>query len=205
MTPPPPAAPTAADAAVESLASPKRRTLVPAIALLLFVIAAVWAGSRLFQRHPDSGQVAATSTVAAPPTVIAPAMVTTPPKATATPRITATPKVSAPAAPPRAVSAADASGAVLHEEIPDVPRSARATIRGQINVAVRVTVDSGGTVVDETLEDPGPSKYFARLATAAAKKWRFAPADSQGPRRAWLLRFEFTRSGAEGHAAAPRS
>jgi TonB family protein len=93
---------------------------------------------------------------------------------------------------------------VLHKEIPDVPRSARHTIHGHFDVAVRVTVDSSGNVVDETLENPGPSKYFARLATAAARKWKFAPADNQDSRQ-WLLWFEFTRGGTTGHAATPRS
>jgi TonB family protein len=92
---------------------------------------------------------------------------------------------------------------VLHEEIPDVPRGARVTVRGHIKVAVRVTVDSSGNVVDETLERPGPSKYFARLATKAARKWKFAPADNQDSRK-WLLRFEFSRGGATGHAVTPR-
>jgi TonB family protein len=92
---------------------------------------------------------------------------------------------------------------VLHEEIPDVPRRTRDTIHGHIKVAVRVTVDSSGNVVGETLENPGPSKYFARLATEAARKWKFAPVDNQAPRK-WLLRFEFTRGGATGHAAAPK-
>jgi TonB family protein len=89
---------------------------------------------------------------------------------------------------------------VLHEEIPDVPRHARNTIRGRIIVAVRVTVDSSGNVVDETLENPGPSRYFARLATTAARKWKFAPADKEDSRK-WLLRFEFSRGGATGYAA----
>jgi TonB family protein len=89
---------------------------------------------------------------------------------------------------------------VLHEEIPDVPRHARNTIHGHILVAVRVTVDGSGNVVDETLEYSGPSRYFARLATTAARKWKFAPADNQGSRR-WLLRFDFSRRGATGYAA----
>jgi len=92
---------------------------------------------------------------------------------------------------------------VLHKEIPDVPRSASSTIHGHINVAVRVTVDSSGNVIGETLENPGPSKYFARLASAAAKKWKFAPAENQDSRE-WLLRFEFARDGTTGHATAPR-
>ena len=93
---------------------------------------------------------------------------------------------------------------MLHEEIPDVPRSARSTIRGRINVAVRVTVDSSGSVINAALENPGPSKYFARLATESARKWKFARADNQDSRK-WLLRFEFTRGGATVHAARPRS
>jgi TonB family protein len=93
---------------------------------------------------------------------------------------------------------------VLHEEIPDVPRRNRETIRGHIKVWVRVTVDSSGKVVDETVEKPGPSTYFARLATEAARKWRFAPAGNHDSRK-WLLQFEFTRSGARGHATTPRS
>jgi TonB family protein len=88
---------------------------------------------------------------------------------------------------------------VLHQEIPDVPRHARNTIRGHIQVTVRVTVDNSGDVVGETLEIPGPSGYFARLATTAARKWKFAPADNQNPRR-WLLRFGFSRGGATVHA-----
>jgi hypothetical protein len=67
-----------------------------------------------------------------------------------------------------------------------------------------VTVDRSGNVVGDTLEIPGPSKYFAKLATAAAKKWKFAPADNQDS-RVWLLWFEFTRGGTSGHAATPRS
>ena len=92
---------------------------------------------------------------------------------------------------------------MLHEVIPDVPRRTRGTIHGRIKVAVRVTVDSSGNVVDETLENPGPSKYFARLATEAARKWKFAPVDDQDPRK-WLLRFEFSRGGATGHAVSPK-
>jgi TonB family protein len=93
---------------------------------------------------------------------------------------------------------------VLHQEIPDVPRSARDSIHGHIKVTVRVTVDRSGEVVGEAVEDPGSSRYFARLASAAAKKWKFAPAENQNPRE-WLLQFEFTRDGATGRAATPPS
>jgi len=93
---------------------------------------------------------------------------------------------------------------VLHEEIPKASKSARDTIHGHIRVAVRVTVDKSGTVVSDTLDDPGPSHYFARLATQAARKWKFSPADDQRP-RVWLLRFEFGREGTTAHAVGPHS
>jgi TonB family protein len=67
-----------------------------------------------------------------------------------------------------------------------------------------VTVDGSGNVVNQTLENPGPSKYFARLATEAARKWKFAAANTQQSRE-WLVQFEFTRDGTTGHATAPRS
>jgi TonB family protein len=89
--------------------------------------------------------------------------------------------------------------AVLHEEIPTIPLSARQTIHGRIKVTVRVTVDKSGTVTSDVLETPGPSKYFARVAGEAASKWKFVAADSPAPRQ-WLLRFEFSRDGTKAHA-----
>jgi TonB family protein len=97
----------------------------------------------------------------------------------------------------------DGSPSVVYEQIPTVPRSARETIHGHVKVAVLVIVDRSGNVIDALLENPGPSSYFARLAREAARKWRFAPADTQDSRE-WLLRFEFTRGGTTGHAT-PRS
>jgi TonB family protein len=156
--------------------SPKRYRFVAAIAVVLVVLLAVWAGSRsnLTSRNPETSP-------SAPPAADAPSTQTS----------------SAQTAYSR--PSANDSPTVLHEEIPDVPRSARSTIHGRIKVAVRVTVDSSGNVIDAALENRGASKYFARLATEAAKKWKFAPADSQDSRK-WLLRFEFTRSGTVGHA-----
>jgi TonB family protein len=92
----------------------------------------------------------------------------------------------------------------VHEEIPNVPLSARGTIHGHVKVGVRVTVDKSGRVVHDSLDNPGPSKYFNRVASEAARKWRFAVADSAGSRE-WLLRFEFGREGTTVHAVGPRS
>jgi TonB family protein len=170
--------------------SPKRRWFVPAIAALLLVVVAVWVGVHVLGSRTSLER-------AAPPTAAS--------QNPETP-LSAPPEVSPVSRPPDrpAQPLVNSSPAVLHEVIPDVPRRARDTIHGHITVAVRVTVDSAGNVVDERLENQGPSKYFARLATDAAKKWKFAPADGTVSRK-WLLRFEFTRGGASGHAAVPKS
>ena len=76
--------------------------------------------------------------------------------------------------------------------MPDVPQSALDTVQGTVRVNVRVQVDRAGNVVGTGLGNPGPSKYFARLAEQAAQKWKFAP--SQNDRREYVLRFEFTES-----------
>jgi outer membrane biosynthesis protein TonB len=154
-------------------AKPHPRWLVPVAAVGL-VLLALWGGSRMLRSHagavrPNADPIASQQT-AAPPA--------------AQPSVTAH---QSPASP------------VAHEEIPAVSRGARDSIRGQIKVAVRVTVDGAGNVVAENLETHGSSNYFARLATEAARKWKFAPADNQSPRE-WLLQFEFSRSGVTGHA-----
>ncbi|MDB6014578.1 MAG: serine/threonine protein kinase [Gammaproteobacteria bacterium] len=90
--------------------------------------------------------------------------------------------------------------AVLHEEIPTVPLSARQTIHGRVKVTVRVTVDKAGSVISDVLETPGPSKYFARVAGQAASKWKFVPAADGHASRQWLVQFEFSRDGTKAHA-----
>ena len=175
--------------------SPKQRLFLPAIAVLSIVVVAAWVGRHMLGSRTSLHQDA-------PPTAASQNPETSVPAApgdskSAPPRFVSRP--SDQPAPP----SANKLPSVLHEEIPDVPRRNRDTIRGHIKVSVRVTVDSSGNVVDETLENPGPSKYFARLATEAARKWKFAPAGNHDSRK-WLLRFEFTRGGATGHATTPR-
>jgi TonB family protein len=181
--------PAAPGRAVPAQKSADRRLLVPSVAAALVILVAVWGVFRLVHGGLNSRQSAsADSQSSAQPAAAAPASVSQ------------SPKVSLPA--PAEVSTA--SPPVVHEQIPDVSRVARGTIRGHIKVAVRVTVDSSGNVIAETLENPGPSKYFARSATAAAKQWKFAPADSQHSRE-WLLWFDFSRGGTTGYASARRS
>jgi TonB family protein len=202
--------------------SPRRRWFVGA---LFLAAVAVWVGVYVLESRRSLERAAppiAAPPIAAPP-IAAPPMAAPPIAAPQNPEtsLSAPPEVSADSggksadirsAPSHLVSRpsdrpaqplANSSPAVLHEAIPDVPRGARDTIHGHITVAVRVTVDRAGNVVDESLENRGPSKYFDRLATEAAKKWKFAPADDPVSRK-WLLRFEFTRDGTTGHAA-PKS
>jgi TonB family protein len=171
--------------------SPKQRWLVPSIAGALVLLVAIWAGSRLFQSQPKPS---APSAAAAPTVVLNPeAPLPVPPRPVSRPD---SPRSDQPA------PVADSSPAVIHKHIPVVPRSARRTIRGRIKVAVLVTVDRSGKVVDAPLEIPGSSRYFARLATEAARKWRFA-SDNQDSRQ-WLVTFEFSRGGTTARAT-PRS
>jgi serine/threonine protein kinase len=163
--------------------APKTRLLIPVVAASAIVLVAIWAGMRPFRNHPNATPLASSAAQTASPL---PSSQTTSAQSQAKPLSAATP--------------------VLHQEIPVVLLSARDSIHGQIKVTVLVTVDRSGNVVAETLENHGSSKYFARLASEAAKKWRFAPTDNQGSRQ-WLLQFEFSRNGTAGQAVprTPRS
>jgi serine/threonine protein kinase len=161
--------------------SSRTRLLVPAIAVGVIILVAVWAGVRPFRSHPNPARPASSTDQSSSQPSVAPAAAS---QGSATPNLAA-------------------AATVLHQEIPALSRGTRDSIRGQIKVTVLVTVDRSGNVVGETLENQGSSKYFAHLGLEAAKKWRFAPADSQDSRQ-WLLQFEFTRSGAAGQAV-PRT
>ena len=214
--PPRVSGPTPAIAAAEPASSPAglplQRLLVPGAAALIALLLVAWAGLHFFQSHHERPAAvtalpaspspqASSATVPEPTPPPAPASAPAPRAADSAPRASdSAPRASDSASPPLPGEAAD----VVHEEIPDVPRSARDTIHGRIKVLVHVTVDSGGNVVDQTLTFAGPSKYFARLSTEAASKWKFAPTDSQDLRPR-LLHFEFSRGGTTGHATVPRS
>jgi TonB family protein len=179
---PRPAVNKLAERAAPASKSPGQRRLVPTITGLIVIVVAVLVSLRLFHRNPTPPRPASSpSQISSQPATL--------PSPPAPPEIPVQPPVEAPAS-------------VLHEEIPVVPRSSSDTIHGTITVVVRVTVDRSGSVVDETLENPGPSKYFARLATTAARSWKFGPADGQNSRE-WLVSFAFTRDSTTGHATPP--
>ena len=163
-----------------------RRSDPTMAAAALAVLAVLWIGWRLFHGHPNN--------------LPQPVSINSQPSSLqAGPR--AAPAQNLPASAP-APATTLASAVVVHQAIPDLPRHARESIHGRIKITVRVTVDRSGNVVGERLVNSGSSKYFARLATDAAAKWKFVPADKQSSRE-WLLRFEFTRGGATGQVATP--
>jgi TonB family protein len=164
----------------------KARVPIAAVAGGLILLSAVWAGFRLFHSPAAPQQPAAATSYTPSQPIALPAPVAVPPAAAQSP-------------PASQLSPL----AVLHQEIPEASRSARESIRGRITVTIRVVVDRSGNVIHQSVEYSGSSRYFARLANDASKKWRFAPVDTQEP-RVWLLRFEFSRSGTTGHAT-PRS
>lgn len=118
-----------------------------------------------------------------------------PPKSEA--QNTAAPVSSQPAAAEK--QKGTAPGAVAERALPTVSQGARNTIHGKIRVAVRVNIDTNGNVTDAKLTSPGPSKYFANQAIQSARRWKFNPpqVDGKPTASAWLLKYQFGRSGTE--------
>lgn len=157
------------------------RLLIPVAAIVL--LAAVFVGPKLLSRHEEPatenrGKVEQPASTSGAPAVA--------PTATSPP---------AKVAPTRTAS----NGEVVRQVLPSVPPSARNTIHGHVKVAVRLQVDQAGKVTAAELANPGPSKYFARLALRAAEQWQFTPpqAGGQPVPSAWILRFQFGRTGTQ--------
>jgi TonB family protein len=178
QAPVPPAAMPRPPTPQPAVSRPNRRVFIAALVVGLAVVLMVWAVMR--NSHPTLPPAPAAATVSD----------SKPAPSLDTPRHPDQPTLPE----------ARISRPMVHEEIPDVPHSARDTIHGRIKVAVRVAVDSAGNVTHAALETPGTSKYFDHVATQAAGKWKFAPAERQEPRQT-VVRFEFTRSGTVAHAS----
>lgn len=179
-TPPSAAPPVLNEPLIRTLStqhSPAIRFIVTAILVGIITLGAVWTGARRFLTHPHVEQ-AASINPQSPPAVSPPVPAENPPA-----HIAASPAT------------------VLHQEIPDVSRSARKSIRGVIKITVRAAVDRSGNVVATTVDNRISSKYFSRAAIDAAKKWKFAETPGHAS-RVWLLHFEFTRTRTTAHAAA---
>jgi TonB family protein len=162
------------------------RRVLAVIAGVAAVLALTWIGISAFKSEPASAPVA---TEGAQPPLPAPESVS----------IEAAPAIGA--GPPPAASPAETKASEpeardpINQAVPTPSQSALQTIRGTIRVSVRVTIDRQGKVIAATPEIPGPSRYFERLSVEAARKWTFAPVNSD-EQRTMLLRFHFTREGA---------
>jgi TonB family protein len=157
--------------------APKGLSMMTVVGLVVVALAAIWAGKHWFHGRPSVAQ--------------APVIALPVPKLLAAPAPVETSKPSVAVQP-----------TIVHEEVPEVSKRSRESIRGVIKVTVRATVNRSGDVVATHVETHGSSKYFARAATEAAKKWKFVPAPDRVS-RTWLLQFEFSREGvtADGDAA----
>lgn len=168
---------------------------LPAFAIPLVLVVVALAAWGLFHSRGNHAATSPGETTAQPVTKA-------PPKPTA-----ATPDKNAASRPapirtekaPTAKATSTGGGAVVHEVMPDIPSSAKRTIKGTIKVVVWVDVDPSGKVVAAKLRTAGPSRYFAGKALSAAERWEFSPpqADGQSTTSAWLLQFRFKRSGVQ--------
>ena len=188
----------------------ERRNFVPLILGAVVVVAVGWAAVAFFRgashtntaqqnqlpavvaQAQDAPKETPQATPPAPPAARAPA----PANVAGPDNPTARPAEAPP--PARAARGGGTGMSVTHEDIPSVPAQARSTIHGHIKITVRVTIDNTGAVISDSLVRPGPSHYFARLASESARRWRFEPADGPGARQA-LIRYEFTHSSTTAH------
>lgn len=187
---------------------PRPRYLVPATLVLLLIATAV-VSLKVLNREPKAqAEFGATIEKSVPATLPEPQQAKNIPaseKAQAGSNgqkdLGDVPAASAPIqrAEPKKVPVAAPSGQdVVHRVVPDAPQSALDTIKGTVRVGIRASVSPSGDVSEATLDSPGPSKYFAKLAQQAAQQWKFAPNETTSD---WILRFEFTTTGAKAFAA----
>lgn len=181
-----------------SAQQPSHRRAMPLTLGVVAAVALIWAGMAVVRTNPAPTSPAAEATRDTGIQTPAPL----PTSSEAAPVVSDRP-VSLPVSSTSNAGSADveapASPSEVNEVIPDVPRRASQTIRGHVKVSVRVIVDKEGTVFAALTDDPGPSRYFERLAIDAAKKWTFPPTDAEG-QRLMLLRFDFTRDGTTARA-----
>ena len=196
QTAPPHLAPQAGRPTASIQRHPKPRVLPTVILVAVAILALAWIGVRAFRTHRAA--------VPTPPAVQESAGSASQPPAGAAP-------AGAEVRSPVSAASSSRSGRVdranspsgMHEELPDVPWSARRTIHGHIRVWVRVIVDQNGSVFAADTDRTGPSGYFQRVAIEAAKKWTFPPVDTPA-QRMMQVRFDFTRDGTTGRAVTVR-
>ncbi len=200
----------------ESQRKPRRGVLLVVVLILIAAVVFLWSRSHGTLPATKSNDQPSTRPSTPPPEPQQqpqPAQVTPEPAPTTPqpdqeqPAATAPPAEAAPTPAQTSANVAGNSGAasssakgsVSQRVMPDVLPSASGTIHGKVNVRVRVNVSPAGEVQDAWLESAGPSRYFARVASEAARRWKFDPARANGKPIAsiWTLHFVFTREGTE--------
>jgi len=156
---------------------PKRWIVVPVVVAALFLVA--WVGSRLMVHQPPI-----------------PAAETRPANQQSPSGVPAAQSAAPFSGKDKPAQKGLARGSVLQQVLPDVSRSAQNTITGRLRVSVQVEVDASGNVSQAKFVSPGPSKYFANRALAAASRWKFNPpqVDGHATPSEWVLRFQFGRT-----------
>lgn len=198
-TAPPPVAPERTTPGSTNAHSQKSRTVLIVLLAGIGILALAWGGRRVFSTARNARAPLSATSAAAQPIVPAPKEPRAPTTDAPAHAAVVHPAISAPSTPTQSRADVATSPSALHEEIPEIPRSARQTIRGHIKVWVRIIVDQNGSVLATAADRTGPSRYFLRLAIDAAKKWQFPPAQSPS-QRLMQVRFDFSRDGATGHA-----
>jgi hypothetical protein len=89
----------------------------------------------------------------------------------------------------------NAKGAVLKRVMPDVAPGAVQSMRRPVQVDVRVSVDSKGTVSSTQCVTQSRGNYWAKISQQAAEDWKFKAPISEGQARAsyWMLLFQYNR------------
>ncbi len=183
-------------------AAPKRSYAWPAIAIAAVALLAVFFAPKLLHRNREMSPDLTASASDQPATAPIPAASAVPVEAKKSEPAAVPALAMKPAIARKKIVAGGAGGSVVHQVLPDVPRTALETIRGTVRTGVRVKVDASGKVMAADLESAGPSRYFANLAEKAAREWKFAPpaVDGQEAPSEWVVRFEFSPDGTKATA-----
>ncbi len=147
----------------------------------MLIVAVLMSTAMVIGAHRHSGPTV-------PPPSSAPSAGQPQPAATPTPH-------QAPAAIAQRPTGPVLKGEVVDRVTPDVPQHITDDIQGHLHVRIDVEVAADGNVANATIASQGPSQYFANRALAAARKWKFKPAEigSSAVASNWSLEFIFSQ------------
>jgi serine/threonine protein kinase len=155
-----------------------------------------------------AGQLASSASTVAPPKLPTPKPAAelpptkaTPPAALTLPPATAPSRSEEPTTAPNVNSSGSVQGTgePLDKVTPTASAKALSSIHGTVRVGVVVHVDAAGNVTSATLDNAGPSRYFADLSLKAARQWVFTAPEANGRSAPsdWKIQFNYTQSGVQ--------